>query len=177
MKLKPESRNKPDYSNARSGPPAGSVLGGSATTDPGSPDDPLNAEPAEMPYKQETIATEEKGTILEAEEAVPSPASGRSAGGMENPLFDPQETKDLQSRWNEIQVAFVDEPRSAVERANNLVSETTKRLIDSFASGRQRIEGEWNSSGEVSTETLRLTLQHYRSFFNRLLTIEAPETR
>ena len=68
-------------------------------------------------------------------------------------------------------MAFVDEPRAAVERANALVTEVTKRLTDSFGSRRQRLENEWNRGGEVSTETLRLTLQHYRSFFNRLLAI------
>jgi hypothetical protein len=131
----------------------------------------------DIPYEDEPIATEEKGTILEAEEAVPSSTSVPRADDIGNPLFDPEETQDLQSRWHEIQVAFVDEPRAAVERANNLVIETTKRLIDSFGSGRQRLESEWNSGGEVSTETLRLTLQHYRSFFNRLLAIEASGQR
>ena len=89
----------------------------------------------------------------------------------DSPLFDSQETQDLRSRWNEIQVAFVDQPRAAVERANGLVVEVTRRLTDSFGNGRQRLKNESNRGEEVSTETLRLTLQHYRSFFNRLLAV------
>ncbi|MGD0124743.1 MAG: hypothetical protein ABSF46_05240 [Terriglobia bacterium] len=117
------------------------------------------------------MVTEEKGTILDVEEAVPTPASARPPGEAVGSLFDPQEAQDLQSRWNEIQVAFVDEPRTAVERANNLVIETTELLTDSFGRGRQRLENEWNKGGDVSTETLRRTLQQYRAFFNRLLAI------
>ena len=66
-------------------------------------------------------------------------------------------------------MGFVDQPRAAVERANGLVVEVAKRLTDSFGSGRQRLENEWDRGEEVSTETLRLTFQDYRSFFNRLL--------
>ena len=174
MKLKSEIGNKTDFSKTRPGSPTGSVLGGMNTPDPDLTTEPLNAEPVDTPYPEEPIASEEKGTILEAEEAVPSFTSVRSGEERVSPLFDPQATRDLQSRWNEIQVAFVDEPRAAVERANNLVIETTRRLTDSFGGARQRLESEWNSGGDVSTEILRLTLQHYRSFFNRLLTIEVP---
>ena len=117
------------------------------------------------------MVTEEKGTILDAEESAPTSTSARPPAETVGWLFDPQEAQDLQSRWNEIQVAFVDEPRTAVERANNLVIETTKRLTESFGSGRQRLENEWNKGGDVSTETLRRTLQQYRAFFNRLLAI------
>ena len=65
----------------------------------------------------------------------------------------------------------MDEPRAAVERADDLVSEVTKRLNDSFAAGRRRLETEWQERGDASTESLRLALQHYRSFFNRLLAV------
>jgi hypothetical protein len=77
----------------------------------------------------------------------------------------------LRARWKDIQVGFVDEPRHAVEHADSLVAETIKHLAESFASGRQKLEGEWGRGGDASTETLRLTLQRYRSFFNRLLSI------
>ncbi len=170
MKLNPESGNAADFSRTRPRPPAGSVLGGLGTPDPDLTAQPLNAEPVDTPYEEEPITTEEKGTILDAEEAVPASTVQR-ANDVDSPLFDQQAAQDLQSRWNDIQVAFVDEPRAAVERANGLVMEVTKRLTDSFGSGRQRLENEWNRGGEVSTETLRLTLQHYRSFFNRLLAI------
>lgn len=100
-----------------------------------------------------------------------SPARAREDDLVTGPLFDPHVAQDLQARWNEIQVAFVDEPRAAVERADNLVVETTRCLEDSFAAERRSLESAWDREDDVSTETLRLTLQRYRSFFNRLLAI------
>jgi len=86
-------------------------------------------------------------------------------------LFEKKEAEELRARWNDIQVGFVDEPRTAVERADNLVAETIKRLAESFAASRQKLEREWGQGGNATTETLRLSLQRYRSFFNRLLSI------
>jgi len=65
----------------------------------------------------------------------------------------------------------VDEPRRAVERADELVAEVIKRLADSFAHERSRLEGQWGRGDNVSTEDLRVALQRYRAFFDRLLNI------
>ena len=77
----------------------------------------------------------------------------------------------MRGQWDSIQAAFVDEPRDAVERADNLVATTMKKLAETFAAERSRLEGAWDRGGDVSTEELRVALQRYRSFFNRLLTI------
>jgi hypothetical protein len=86
-------------------------------------------------------------------------------------LFPENESKDFHKRWMEIQTAFVDEPRRAVERADELVAEVIKRLADSFAQERSRLEGQWGRGDNVSTEDLRVALQRYRAFFDRLLNI------
>ena len=85
-------------------------------------------------------------------------------------LFSEQEGQDFRSRWDRIQIAFVDEPRRAVEDADNLVATTMSRLAEIFAEERKKLEGQWDK-GDVSTEDLRLLLQKYRSFFNRLLSM------
>jgi hypothetical protein len=72
-------------------------------------------------------------------------------------------------RWNEIQIRFVDEPRESIANADALVDEVMKELAAAFAGERARIEGEWSAGSEPSTEELRVALQRYRSFFNRLL--------
>ena len=72
-------------------------------------------------------------------------------------------------RWNEIQIRFVDEPRESIANADALVDEVMKELAAAFAEDRGRIEGEWSAGSEPSTEELRVALQRYRSFFNRLL--------
>ena len=81
------------------------------------------------------------------------------------------ELQDLKQRWETIQTGFVDEPRKAVEQAASLVNATTKRIADVFANERNQLEKQWSRDGEVSTEDLRVALQRYRSFFNRLMTI------
>jgi hypothetical protein len=74
-------------------------------------------------------------------------------------------------RWNDIQIRFVDEPRESIANADALVDEVMKQLAAAFAEERARIEGEWSAGSEPSTEELRVALQRYRSFFNRLLAV------
>lgn len=86
-------------------------------------------------------------------------------------LFNESEAQNLRTRWSDIQTAFVDEPRRAVEQADELVGGTMKRLAEVFAEERSRLEQQWDRGDNVSTEDLRLALQRYRSFFNRLLSM------
>ena len=114
-----------------------------------------------------------------AEELGPKPvASERSAkqqAGLKaedaTPLFPNNELEGLRSRWKEIQTAFVDEPRKAVEQADGLVASAMKRLAEVFAEERSKLEKQWDRGDNVSTEDLRVALQRYRSFFHRLLSI------
>ena len=71
--------------------------------------------------------------------------------------------------WETIQTGFVDEPRQTVEQADELVAEVMKRLAEGFAGERERLEQQWGRGEDVSTEDLRVALQRYRSFFQRLL--------
>src|SRR5262249_55050314 len=51
----------------------------------------------------------------------------------DTPLFPTDEAGKLHDRWSEIQAAFVDEPRRAVQDADGLVAESMKRLAEMFA--------------------------------------------
>lgn len=93
--------------------------------------------------------------------------SGDTAMGA---LFEPKEAEDMRSRWNRIQVEFVDEPRRSVEQADQLVGTVTQRLEEMFKDQRDRLEHEWDK-GEMSTEDLRMAFRRYRSLFDRLLSI------
>jgi len=46
-----------------------------------------------------------------------------------------------------------------------------KRLAEIFAGERENLEREWDRGEDVSTEDLRIALQRYRSFFDRLLSV------
>ena len=84
-------------------------------------------------------------------------------------LLNLDESEQLHTRWNAIQVGFVDEPRSAVQQADALVSEVIEKITQIFASEHGLLESQWKEGNNVSTEDLRKALQHYRSFFNRLV--------
>jgi len=86
-------------------------------------------------------------------------------------LFNEQEVNQFRSRWNDLQASFVDEPRSAVTEADKLVESAMHRLSEIFTTERNKLEQQWDRGGDVSTEELRQSLQRYRSFFNRLLSV------
>lgn len=114
----------------------------------------------------------ETGARPEEKEAHDTPSYGGAKMVKEPapaPLFPDAELQEFRSRWDQIQIAFVDEPRKAVEDADNLVASTMKRLAEVFSEERKKMEGQWGRGGDVSTEDLRMALQRYRSFFNRLL--------
>jgi hypothetical protein len=97
-------------------------------------------------------------------------ALGRGAEVSERmPLFSESEMGDFRTQWSKVQTGFVDEPRRTVEEADKLVAAVMQRLAESFANERSRLEKQWDSGEKASTEDLRVTLQRYRSFFDRLL--------
>lgn len=108
--------------------------------------------------------------------AAPAPASAQARAATaaapaeeRTALYAPAEANDMRARWDSIQVGFVDEPRKAVQEADELVAVAMNRLTEIFAQERQRMEKEWDRGGDISTEDLRIALRRYRSFFNRLL--------
>ncbi len=56
-----------------------------------------------------------------------------------------------------------------MQDADGLVAELMQRLAESFSEERSSLESQWDGDGDVSTEDLRVALQRYRSFFDRLL--------
>lgn len=86
-------------------------------------------------------------------------------------LLNNDQMQGFRSRWKDIQTEFVDEPRKSVEQADNLVAEVMQELARTFANEKDKLEGQWGRGQDVSTEDLRLALQRYRSFFDRLLSL------
>ena len=86
-------------------------------------------------------------------------------------LLNREESEHFRMRWNEIQGMFVDEPRTAVQQADVLVSEVIEQITQMFANEHSSLKSQWNQGSDVviSTEDLRKALQRYRSVFNRLV--------
>lgn len=111
--------------------------------------------------ENERVATQTETNSIPATSAENAPAA----------LFSETEVGDYRSRWSNVQAGFVDEPRRAVEDADNLVASLMKKLAEGFANERGRLEKQWDRGDNVSTEDLRIALQRYRSFFDRLLKV------
>ena len=87
------------------------------------------------------------------------------------PLFMPEAAEDFRSRWDAIQISFVDDPNQAVRSADELVAQVMKSLAETFSRERTQLEAQFKETEDTSTESLRIALCRYRSFFQRLLSL------
>jgi hypothetical protein len=86
-------------------------------------------------------------------------------------LFLAPVAEDFRRRWDAVQIGFVDDPHQAVRSADELVAQVMKTLAETFAEQRGAIEAGVDQSDQANTENLRVALQRYRSFFQRLLSL------
>ena len=75
----------------------------------------------------------------------------------------------LREQWHQVQATFVDDPRGAVAQADTLVAEVMQTLAAGFAEHKRGLEASWQRGEQAGTEDLRVALQSYRAFFDRLL--------
>lgn len=143
--------------------PQPTATGGAAQT--AAPEAPAAGAPAAA-YGDASTASGGAGANAGAGPSTPERPDGEDAG---MPLLSSGDTDAFERRWQDIQVGFVDEPRACVEQADGLIAEVMKRLAEGFAEERRSLESQWDRGDQVSTEDLRVALQRYRSFFNRLL--------
>jgi hypothetical protein len=115
------------------------------------------------------VAVEERGDGARRESAADDPSLGGPDTSPEAPLFLDDQRSSYRGRWDEIQAQFVDDPRQAVQDADDLVNTVVSDLESSFKTRRESLEAGWQRGDDVSTEDLRVALQGYRSFFGRLL--------
>jgi hypothetical protein len=95
--------------------------------------------------------------------------SDRLGSDQPGQLFPTTELNDLRAKWDKAQIGFVDEPRTAVKQADELVATLVTRISEQFSATRTELEHQWDRGDNVSTEDLRQALRRYRSFFDRLL--------
>jgi hypothetical protein len=100
-------------------------------------------------------------------------SDGRSAGprGVASGTSLVGEPEALRRQWESVQVGFVDDPKRAVEDAEQLVAVVAAELVDNFRLQRQRLEATWSEDTDGSLNDLRQAFQRYRDFFERLLQI------
>ncbi|MBV9914133.1 MAG: hypothetical protein JOZ93_16250 [Sinobacteraceae bacterium] len=109
--------------------------------------------------------------IARSADAAPARARPGSSEEALEPLFASGLAESFRERWTSIQGSFVDDPKQAVRRGDELVAEVMTNLAQGFAAERQRMEAQLDETGEGATENLRVALRRYRSFFERLLSL------
>lgn len=114
-------------------------------------------------------STGEPASQAQAVAAPEAPPEAQTSTEADEPLLTSELSATFQRRWEEIQTRFVDQPRGAVEDADGLVANLMQQLAEGFAQERERLEAQWDRGEDISTEDLRVALQRYRSFFQRLL--------
>ena len=119
----------------------------------------------------ETFDEEPETATREVAAAMTPHEDGAHDDGAAPPAALVADGATLLARWERIQGRFVDEPRTAVEEADSLVAEVVDHLVEAFAGQRERLELQWKAGDDVSTEDLRLALQRYRDFFERLVAV------
>src|ERR1700687_1642788 len=132
---------------------------------------------AELKTREEDVITADLASIPPKQPEGPKLVKGQEPETLDRaaavseamPLFSESEVGDFRSQWSKVQTGFVDEPRRTVEEADKLVAAVMQRLAEGFANERSGLEKQWDRGDNVCTDDVRLALQRYRSFFDRLL--------
>ena len=135
---------------------------------PGPEGEVAEGTPAPQEERAEGVAESGAGPAKGSAGTVSSTAT-TAAEEQRRPLLADEELDGFRGRWDAVQVGFVDEPRGSVQQADALVAELMQRLAQTFSDERTSLESQWEQGADVSTEDLRVAMQRYRSFFDRLL--------
>lgn len=136
------------------------------TEDRATAEEPVETEAAEDGRRRELTTADIAGARRIAGEHPTDEAKAQAA-----PLFAAKDAEGYRARWQDVQARFVDAPRESVEAADTLVAEVIKQLAAVFADQQKQLESAIEREGKLSTEELRIALQRYRSFFDRLLSV------
>jgi hypothetical protein len=143
--------------------------------------EPTGAEPGTADERQSEPIGAEPGTADELQAEPVGEPSGAHDGAAED--FAPEgaseiarqsalvEADDYESRWSEIQIGFVDEPRGAVQSAGALVADLMDELTRAVDGELTSVASRASSDDSASTEDLRLAFQRYRELFDRLVAV------
>jgi hypothetical protein len=127
------------------------------------------------------VGTYEGPTVPIGTQAATAPAADAAAAGPVGDLkpgeadtqpvgevWDDGTRRDLQERWRDIQLRFVDDPGATVGEARTLVDEAVDRYTAALAARRRELES-WGDGSPTDTEVLRAALRRYRDFLDTLL--------
>lgn len=157
------------------------------------PRDAADVRPAGVGYREEADMRSEEtyreAAGLRPEGARPPEAAGPGTAGSREPAaFRPEgapgqarllprdECERFAQRLQHAIGEFVDEPRDAVQEADQVAQEVVARLSEAVSSRRRTLKRSWQDTsddahGGADTEQLRLALRDYRVTVERLLSL------
>jgi hypothetical protein len=143
--------------------------------------DPAGVITASDPQSSDPAAPEHPGAT-DADSALAEPGViGVSDAGsppvvVSAPDMEPEPTRaapvvgdgtSADAHWHEILTKFVDDPRSSVALAAGLVDDSAEALVTSVRERQQALLSDWQRD-DAGTEEMRIALQQYRTFWNRI---------
>lgn len=141
---------------------------------PSPSENPVVAESYDRPLPPETLDTGEPvgqtpktagqtGTRGTAGAGKPS-----ATGDRPEPIFHADTADEMRQRWHEIQATFVDDPRDALRRADELTGQVLKSLSTALEDRRNALE---HGVTGGDTEQLRIALRQYRLMLDQVLAL------
>lgn len=109
----------------------------------------------------------------EAEESRPEPVGmlpGAELTTPVSPLWSGGAAHSLRDRFRELQLGFLDDPRSTAAEADSLVGEAIDSLRSAFAEHHRELRA-WQDAGAEDTEQLRVAVRRYRDLLDRVLAL------
>src|SRR6476660_5983114 len=86
------------------------------------------------------LADAANGRDIRDRDQAERPQQKSSVDQYSGPLLPSDYSADMRTRWETIQTGFVDDPRITVQQANELVTSAIKKLAESFAGERAKLE-------------------------------------
>ncbi|MEU5882577.1 hypothetical protein [Spirillospora sp. NPDC047279] len=172
---------KPQHAAPASQPPAHEPTARPAAAQSGAAQAPATAPPgptaaaATAAQPQETPLSKDAPGSKDTPSPKGTPAPKAAPAGTEERIERLLEVKDAErfrERWHEVQANFVDDPREAVKKADELTTEVVEAMKQAVGSRKRSLDDRWRSEKEddqPDTERHRLALRAYRDLVDRLL--------
>lgn len=135
---------------------------------------PTPARPQQTPQQTERHTEERTAHTERTQQQSPRHEPQRTEQSRPEQLrTEPQRTEQrpsskLEDEWQAVQYEFVDDPKAAVRKADDLVTRAIEELTTRHRSLTRQLEG----NSDPQTEDLRLALHRYRELFKSLVAVK-----
>jgi hypothetical protein len=136
---------------------------------PADPGAPVNTEAAadtlqDETVQDETVQDETAQDEPDAQDLMPGDVPDQAIAA----LWNDSDTQGMRERWRELQLRFIDDPRSVAGEAERLVAEAVDGLVISLNARKDELN-DWQDAKTDDTERLRAAVRRYRDFLDHLL--------